>query len=98
MYYAHTAPAAHDWQPLHDHLRAVAALAAERAAKFGAAKPAALAGLLHDLGKYTAAFQQRLSGSTTKVDHSTAGAQEVLRLATTGADRMMAELVAYAIA
>jgi hypothetical protein len=29
-----------------------------------------LAGLLHDLGKYTAAFQRRLTGAAERVDHS----------------------------
>lgn len=31
------------------------------------------AGLLHGLGKYTSAFQKRLTGSNEFVDHSTAG-------------------------
>ena len=30
----------------------------------------------HDIGKYSAAFQQRVRGSAVSVDHSTAGAQE----------------------
>jgi CRISPR-associated endonuclease/helicase Cas3 len=34
-----------------------------------------LAGLLHDLGKYTPEFQARLEGSPKKVDHATAGAK-----------------------
>src|SRR6266508_4016718 len=100
MFFAHSATIEDrsDWQTLPDHLIAVAALASKNGAKFGAQKAAALAGLLHDLGKYSAAFQRRLGGSGETVDHSTAGAQEVLRLATSGVDRGMAELVAYAIA
>ena len=35
-------------------------------------------GLLHDIGKYSDAFQKRLAGGT-KVDHSTAGAYEALK-------------------
>lgn len=76
----------------------MSALASERGAKFGAQKAAGLAGLLHDLGKYSLAFQRRLGGSGEPVDHSTAGAQEVIRLVTGGMDRGMAELIAYAIA
>jgi CRISPR-associated endonuclease Cas3-HD len=86
------------WQGLRDHLVAVAELASSRGGNFGAAKAAALAGLLHDLGKYTNAFQRRLDGSRESVDHSTAGEQEVRRLAIGGFDRGMAELVAYTIA
>lgn len=48
------------WQTLADHLKNVANLAASFAAPFGASDEARLAGLLHDLGKYSARFQQRL--------------------------------------
>jgi hypothetical protein len=81
-----------DWQTLPDHLMAVAGLAAERGSKFSARRAAALAGILHDLGKYSAAFQRRLDGSGEAVDHSTAGAKHVGRLVVGGADRGMAEL------
>ncbi|MEX2375998.1 MAG: CRISPR-associated endonuclease Cas3'', partial [Dehalococcoidia bacterium] len=86
------------WHPLAEHLEAVAGLAGDRGEKFGAGRAAALAGLLHDLGKYTAAFQRRLDGSSEQVDHSTAGAQEVGRIAQGGMDRGIAELLSYAIA
>jgi CRISPR-associated endonuclease/helicase Cas3 len=56
-------------------------LAALCGLKFGAEKAAALAGALHDLGKYTEGFQLRLTGASERVDHSTAGAQEACRLA-----------------
>jgi CRISPR-associated endonuclease/helicase Cas3 len=100
MFFAHstTGKDRSDWQMLPDHLVAVAALAAERGEKFGAQRAAALAGILHDLGKYTAAFQRRLDGSGEAVDHSTAGAKHVGPLVVGGADRGMAELIAYAIA
>ena len=86
-----------DWQPLRDHLVAVAELAAGRGAKFRAEKAGGLAGLLHDIGKYTDGFQRRLSGGAS-VDHASAGAQQIRELARSGEDRLMAELVAYAIA
>ena len=59
-----------DWQPLREHLNAVAELAAERAKAFGGQDWAYLIGLLHDLGKYTQAFQARLHGDTTRADHA----------------------------
>ena len=49
--------------------------ARSRADKFGAGVWGEAAGLLHDLGKYSAEFQARLAGDPTSVDHSTAGAQ-----------------------
>ena len=54
----------------------VADLARARAAKFGAGEWGYVAGLLHDLGKYSAEFQARLEGRSGRVDHSTAGAVE----------------------
>lgn len=68
-FYAHTAEdeqgvrlpeSSGQWQPLAEHLRNVAELAAQFAAPFGASDEARLAGLLHDLGKYSARFQARL--------------------------------------
>jgi CRISPR-associated endonuclease/helicase Cas3 len=86
------------WQPLADHLRAVAKGAGTRGAKFGATNAASLAGLLHDLGKYAPAFQRRLDGAGDRVDHSTAGTREVVQSATSGDDRMIARIIAHAIA
>lgn len=99
FYYAHSGSRADksDWQLLKHHSLAVADLAARIARPLGLENAARLAGLLHDLGKYTAAFQRRLDGDAEGVDHSTAGAQAVLSLAS-GHDKSIAELVAYAIA
>src|SRR5262249_30807487 len=75
--YAHSiknAPAEH-WQTMRDHALAVAELAAERGMKFGASELARVAGLLHDVGKYSDSFQRKLMGETLRVDHSTAGAR-----------------------
>jgi CRISPR-associated endonuclease/helicase Cas3 len=75
-YYAHTVQNSSeaDWEPLRTHLKEVADLAAARAAAFGAPDFGRIAGLLHDLGKYSDAFQGRLHGKPGSVDHSTAGA------------------------
>jgi CRISPR-associated endonuclease/helicase Cas3 len=96
-YFAHSGrnPDKSDWQPLPEHLERVASLACEMAAPLGLKKAAKLAGLLHDLGKYSAGFQRRLEGGPS-VDHSTAGAC-VMRARARRADCLLAELVAYAI-
>lgn len=80
IYYAHSGQLldCSDWQPLFGHLKAVAELAHERAKVFGGSDWAYLAGLLHDLGKYSGAFQNRLRGSSQRADHSTAGAKVVV--------------------
>lgn len=65
-------------QTVYDHLAGTARLAGSFAAPFGAQSEAEFAAWLHDVGKYSDAFQLRLKGGP-KVDHSTAGAQEALR-------------------
>lgn len=76
VYYAHStdSPEQLDWQPLADHLQTVAELAAQRAERFGMADAGRVAGLLHDLGKYSDRFQRRLTGSSERVDHAVGGA------------------------
>jgi CRISPR-associated endonuclease Cas3-HD len=100
MWYAHSLPDSGDksrWQSLAFHLKGVEKLSGQSGAKFRAGKAAALAGLLHDLGKYTLEFQRRLEGADS-VDHATAGAQEILALGAQAADRCIAEIIAHAIA
>ncbi len=87
-----------DWQRLDDHAMCVARLAAEFAAPFGLERGAYLAGLLHDVGKYTRAFQKRLSDQEGAVDHSTAGAAHILELASpTSLDAIVTHCAAYCI-
>lgn len=66
-------------QTVRDHLEGTARLASDFARPFGGESQARLAGLLHDIGKYSDDFQHRLAGGP-KVDHSTAGAQAALSL------------------
>lgn len=87
-----------DWQPLPEHLSAVAKLAADYALHFGLEKAASAAGLFHDLGKYNPDFQRRLEGQNIRVDHSTAGAAVLKKLiSANSADGAMAEFIAYGI-
>lgn len=63
-------------QTVVEHLNGTSDLCAAFAASFGAEEQGRLAGLAHDLGKYSDAFQRRLQGSAERVDHATAGAAE----------------------
>lgn len=54
------------------------------------------AGLIHDLGKYSAEFQKRLEGGP-RVDHSTAGAKELKTLLKGSPQEVFAQLLAYPI-
>ncbi|MFZ5731681.1 MAG: CRISPR-associated endonuclease Cas3'' [Pseudomonadota bacterium] len=102
MYYAHSTndESRANWQLLLEHLVDTADLAEKFGQRIGIAKAARLAGLLHDLGKYTPEFQARLDGAEERVDHSTAGAAIARRLASAAKsdDKLVAELIAYAIA
>jgi CRISPR-associated endonuclease/helicase Cas3 len=92
-----------DGQVLHNHLTQVAQLAADRAQAFGVPDWGHLAGLLHDLGKYSEKFQRRLRGSGEHADHATAGAKIVLQhwvelYGNTPQVRAYAKIFAFAIA
>lgn len=108
-FFAHSAPdrppAA--WQRLEDHLLNVANLARSFAEEFGAGEWAYLAGLWHDLGKYSDDFQKMLltrngedahiENSPGRVDHSTAGAilaDEIYRLQFHPLERVLAYVIA----
>jgi CRISPR-associated endonuclease/helicase Cas3 len=121
-FYAHTAaradgtsdPDPTNWQALYTgdamrpgHLDAVADLAAKFAEAFHAADWARLAGLWHDLGKYSVEFQARLRAAggadahleerpeiAKRVNHSTAGATHAVSLQ----DPISGPILAYLIA
>ena len=81
MYFAHS----HDslepalWHLLSQHLKNTGDRAAAFLDATGVGNLGQAAGLLHDLGKYSNEFQQRLAGNPAPVDHSTAGAQTALK-------------------
>lgn len=80
MFYAHSAEQKERWEPLHEHLRLVGDRAAQYAAAFGAQEEARLTGLLHDLGKYSERFTQRLENPrrVRGLDHWSPGAWTAL--------------------
>lgn len=65
-------------QTIQEHLKGTASLCSAFAAAFDAEAQGQLAGMAHDIGKYSAAFQRRLHGGP-KVDHASAGAFECLK-------------------
>lgn len=80
-YYGHSSEDGR-FQLLSEHLNNTAKLAAEFAEPFGASEAAYLLGLAHDIGKYSDKFQKkiRVRGTELKVDHSTAAAQELVKI------------------
>ena len=106
--YAHTLPGRveEEWQDLREHLEGVSKRAAANGAYFHAGDWARVAGLWHDLGKYSDAFQSYLRTVSSpdphiadtpsmsgRIDHSTAGAQH----AAAHID-ILGHLLAYSIA
>ncbi|TCW62117.1 CRISPR-associated helicase Cas3' [Treponema sp. J25] len=85
------------WQPLIEHLRNTAELARKFGADANVAELAYIAGLVHDLGKYSTEFQKRLEGIGPRVDHSTAGAKELKKLLEGTPQQVFAQLLAYPI-
>ena len=67
-------------QTIKEHLENTAILATGFASKFAAGQIAGQIGLMHDIGKYSEAFQKRIWENGRKCDHTSAGAQEIMRL------------------
>lgn len=99
-WYAHTKDDNQStWQTIQDHLEGTAKRAREMGRDAGIAEITAAAALLHDIGKYSQAFQRRLAGASERVDHATAGAKEAARLFSTNSiQRILGEILAYCIA
>ncbi|MBT3191341.1 MAG: CRISPR-associated endonuclease Cas3'' [Verrucomicrobia bacterium] len=104
-YYAHSLEGQppEKWQRLEEHLKNVAKMAEEFAAPFGGEAWARIAGLWHDLGKYSNAFQKRLfdaNGVETHIEtvpgrviHSQAGGHLATLRGWRGIDRLVAWLI-----
>lgn len=74
QFFAHSGNRGGHWEPLAEHLQSVSRRACDFAEVFGAGQQAFLAGMLHDLGKYSEQFQQRLQGARVSLDHWSIGA------------------------
>lgn len=84
-----------EWEPLSHHLSQVGQRAAEFASLFGAADICRAMGLLHDIGKMSQPYQHYIRsapkpGGPKGPDHSSAGAQQAVRLYRSDLGRMMA--------
>ena len=75
LYLAHISKDGKRQQTVRDHLLRTGQLAESFASKFGAGPWGALAGMLHDIGKYAESFQKRIRGAHHPADHTTAGVQ-----------------------
>jgi len=100
QYYAHSKNSVDEseWQRLKDHLIETGDLASALGQDAGVSELARVAGILHDIGKYSRAFQNRLRGSNRRVDHATAGAREIVELFPDPPHSVYVELLSYCIA
>lgn len=100
MFYAHSLSDEPEttWQTLDEHHRGVSALASSFA-DFGIAGTAGLLGGIHDVGKRSDSFQNRLRGKGGKVDHTAAACLYLLEQWQSGSHaplgKIFAELLAY---
>lgn len=90
MYYAHITNDDNRTQTVDEHLAGTAKLAKKFAESFGAGEYGYCAGELHDAGKYSEEFQRHILQNGPKVDHSTAGAQAVLKASPSGVGKILA--------
>jgi CRISPR-associated endonuclease/helicase Cas3 len=77
MYYAHSENKSGEWESVYEHLNEVSRLSKQFANEWGCSLEGEIAGLFHDLGKYTDLFQTVLRGAI-KIDHATPGAAAAL--------------------
>ncbi len=80
LFFAHSKGASGNWQTMQEHVSHVSAMAAEFADAFGCADEARIAGVLHDIGKYSELFQDRLHGHGKGLDHWSMGAWAALQV------------------
>lgn len=92
MYIAHRRDDGSE-QPLLEHLVGTAEKASCYANDFGKKETAFICGLLHDIGKYSDEFQNRIKNDGKLCDHSTAGAKVLKSMSPA-----MGNLVGYVIA
>lgn len=108
-FYAHTDPnnpgktpeQGANWQKLKDHLKNTATLAKDFCQSFGVGEWGTIAGILHDLGKYSDEFQRMLRATAdahierkSKVQHSIVGARQTERKWPSGEGKILAYVIA----
>ncbi|MFM1652549.1 CRISPR-associated helicase Cas3' [Brevibacillus sp. B_LB10_24] len=107
---AHIRESDHQVQTVEEHLLGVKELAESFGEKLGVKHIAGLAGMLHDMGKYTNEFREYILDAVNNpdspprrgsVDHSTAGGKFIYKLFHSGRDKLhkglLAEIVGNAI-
>jgi CRISPR-associated endonuclease/helicase Cas3 len=96
VFYAHSRPGEpyETWERLEWHLWRAGALARRFGRRFDIGITAGASGLLHDVGKYSDAFQRRIAEDAGRVDHATGGAKEASELY----GKEVGRLLAYGIA
>ena len=105
QYYAHSKEESkpENWHLLEDHLESVANMAKDFAAPFGGQEWARLAGLWHDIGKYSHGFQKKLFDANGiechletkpgRVIHSQAGGHLAQKVMSHGMERIFCWLI-----
>lgn len=94
MWIAHKNEDGQREQSILEHLKGTANRAQEFANPFGCGEYGRCLGMLHDIGKYSEGFRERILNGGGKVDHSTAGAQLVWELSNT----LNARIASYCVA
>lgn len=105
QFYAHSLAGRpkEEWQLLGTHLKNVAELAKQFADYFGGAEWAGVVGIVHDIGKFSKEFQNMLVNTANEdandeqrrgPDHSSAGAQEIVKRLPEGISKLLAYCVA----
>lgn len=81
VYYAHSKDNCPEeqWQTIRTHSENVGRLCADFSKSWCDARYANNLGLLHDIGKYQASFQQRIRNKNLRVEHATCGALETAK-------------------
>lgn len=81
-----------DEQSIQEHLNGTAERAGAFAEEFGCGEIGKFCGMLHDIGKYSEQFQERIRDPehVKKVDHSTAGAVEAMEMSNANIPMAMA--------
>jgi CRISPR-associated endonuclease/helicase Cas3 len=94
MYIAHTRENDSETQSIKKHLVSTANKAKDFGNSFNNGDYACICGMLHDIGKYSKDFQNKITNnSNVRVDHSTAGAIEINKTI-----NLVGKLLAYCIA